>query len=129
MITQSSHNTIIERVRILARLNDLENTPDIFCDINDFLYKLKSFDDYETMSIPSSIFTKNIENEIVFEWHKDEDLLSVCFPGDKTIKIKATYPSLDIKVKISFPLNEDMANFVTTHLANFKQPLKKKRYK
>lgn len=133
MITQSNHNTLIERVKILTQLNELDKTPDILCDVTDFLYRIKSFDEYRSMSMPNHITADNYENSITFEWNKKiltgEDILTISFLGDQAIYIEASYPSMDIKVNNHFPLNEDMANFVTTHLENFKQPLKKKRYK
>ena len=101
--------------------------------MGDFLYKIKSFDEYESMSMPTTMFADNYENSITMEWIKktenDEDQLSISFLGNQKIYIKAAYPTMDIKVSNHFPLNEDMADFVTTHLDNFKQPLKKKRYK
>lgn len=85
------------------------------------------------MSMPNNMWAENIENNIILEWIKptanDLDTLSIAFYGDQQIYIEAGYPLMDIKVSNYFPLNEDMANFVTTHLNNFKQPLKKKRYK
>ena len=133
MITQSNHNTLIERVKILTQLNGLDKTPDILCDVQDFLYKLKSFDEYESMSMPTHVYADCYQNSITFEWTKDtpkgEDLLSISFLGQQEIAVEAHYPSLDIKVNSPFPLNEDMANFVTTHLEIFKQPLKKRRYR
>jgi hypothetical protein len=133
MITQSNHNTLIERVKILTYLNGLDNTPNILSDVGDFLYKIKSFDEYESMSMPNNMWAENIENIIILEWTKqaedDVDVLTIAFYGDQQIYIEAAYPVMDIKVSNHFPLNEDMANFVTTHLNNFKQPLKKKRYK
>ena len=133
MITQSNHNTIIERVKILTQLNGLDNTPNILSDVGDFLYKIKSFDEYESMSMPTNMVADVFDNSIIMEWIKrtedDIDNLSISFLGDQRIYIEAAYPEMDIRVSNHFPLNEDMANFVTTHLNNFKQPLKKKRYK
>jgi hypothetical protein len=133
MITQSNHNTLIERVKILTQLNELDNIPNILSDVGDFLYKIKSFDEYESMSMPNSMSADNFDNSIILEWTKkttgDVDNLLISFLGDQKIYIEAAYPVMDIKVSNHFPLNEDMANFVTTHLENFKQPLKKKRYK
>ena len=134
MITQSNHNTIIERVKILTHLRGLEKGPEILSNVVDFLYKIKSFDDYESMSVPKSITSESYENTIVFEWSRKvpplgEDILVISFSGDDKVKIEANYISMDIRVDNSFPINDDMANFVTTHLSNFTQPLKKKRYK
>jgi len=133
MITQSNHNTIIERVKILTQLNELDSTPDLLSDVTDFLYRLKSFDEYESMSMPNQITADVFENSIIFEWSKKtkdgDDTLVISFLGDQKISIEANYSSMDIKVSNRFPLNEDLANFVTTHLEIFKQPLKKKRYK
>jgi hypothetical protein len=134
MITQSNHNTIIERVKILTQLRELDKTPQILSNVTDFLYKIKSFDEYESMSMPSHILSDTYDNLIIFEWNKrvppsGEDVLIITFAGDEKVRIQASYPSMDIKVDNCFDLNEDMANFVTTHLDNFKQPLKKKRYK
>jgi hypothetical protein len=133
MITQSNHNTILERVKILTHLNELDNIPNILLDVADFFHKIKSFDEYESMSTPDSITAENFENVISFDWIKIENsnvnTLTISFLGDHHINIEAQYPEMDIIVKNKFPLNEDMANFVTTHLNNFKQPLKKKRYK
>ncbi len=85
------------------------------------------------MSVPTSISVDLYESGIVMEWVKRNpefiDHLSIMLPGDQNVVIEATYPLMDIKVSNHFPLNDDMANFVTTHLNNFKQPLKKKRYK
>lgn len=85
------------------------------------------------MSMPESISGDPIRNQIIFEWEKiteeGEYHLVISFAGDQRIHIQAEYSSLGIKVDNYFPLNEDMANFVTTHLENFKKPLKKKRYK
>lgn len=132
MITQTNHNTIIERVKIVTQLNELDYIPDLLSDVTDFLYRIKSFDEYESMSMPS-ITADVYQNSIVFEWSREtdqgEDTLVISFPGDQAISIEANYPSLKIKVSNRYPLNEDMANFVTTHLEIFKQPLKKKRYK
>jgi hypothetical protein len=120
-------------VKILTQLNELGNTPYILCDVGDFLYKIKSFDDYKSMSMPTTMSANNFENSVIMEWTKktenDVDNLVISFLGDQKIYIEAAYPIMDIKVSNHFPLNEDMANFVTTHLENFKQPLKKKRYK
>jgi hypothetical protein len=133
MITQSNHNTILERVKILIRLNELEKNPNILCDITDFLYKVKSFDEYESMSMPTNIGADPLNDLLTMEWVKKNknsiDSLSISFFGNQKIYIEASYPEMDIRVINDFPLNEDMANFVTTHLDNFKQPLKKKRYK
>lgn len=133
MITQSNHNTLLERVRILTQLNELDNTPNILSDVGDFLYKLKSFDEYESMSMPTAITADNLSNIIIFEWSKRTstkiDSLQISFYGNQEIEIEAQYPDMDMRISNTFPLNEDMANFVTTHLNNFKQPLKKKRYK
>ncbi len=133
MITQSNHNTLIERVKILTQLNGLDRVPEILCDVQDFLYKIKSFDEYESMSMPNHTNADCYLNSITFEWNKKtktgEDALSISFLGDQEIIIEANYPSMDIRVNSPFPLNEDMANFVTTHLEIFKQPLKKKRYR
>ena len=85
------------------------------------------------MSMPDSISADNFDNSITFEWIKKDklkiDTLLVTFHGNQSIQIEASYPRVDLKLENSFPLNEDMANLVTTHLDNFKQPLKKKRYK
>jgi hypothetical protein len=85
------------------------------------------------MSVPTSISVDLYESGIVMEWVKRNpefiDHLSIMLPGDQNVVIEATYPLMDIRVSNHFPLNDDMANFVTTHLNNFKQPLKKKRYK
>lgn len=134
MITQSNHNTIIERVKILTQLRELDKTPEILSNVTDFLYKIKSFDEYESMSVPTHITSDSYDNVIIFEWNKKvppigEDVLIITFDGNDKVRIEAYYPSIDIKVDNVFELNEDMANFVTTHLENFKQPLKKKRYK
>lgn len=134
MITQSNHNTIIERVKILTHLRDLEKGPEILSNVVDFLYKIKSFDDYESMSMPKSMTSESYKNIIIFEWSQivpplGEDVLVISFSGDDKVKIEANYISMDIRVNNSFPINDDMANFVTTHLSNFTQPLKKKRYK
>lgn len=133
MITQSNHNTIIERVKILLQLNELTNSSFILADVVEFLYRIKSFDEYESMSVPTSISVDLYESGIVMEWVKRNpeyiEHLSILLPGDQSINIEASYPQMDIKVSNHFPLNDDMANFVTTHLNNFKQPLKKKRYK
>lgn len=124
---------ILERVKIITHLNGLDNVPNILLDVSDFFHKIKSFDEYESMSVPDGIVAENYENIITFDWTKIENknvnTLSISFSGDKTINIEASYPEMDIIVKNNFPLNDDMANFVTTHLNNFKQPLKKKRYK
>jgi hypothetical protein len=133
MITQSNHNTILERVKILTHLNELDNVPNIVLDVADFFHKIKSFDEYESMSTPDNIHADTLDNTIIFDWSKIENInvnsLTISFSGDHYINIEAAYPEMDILVKNKFPLNEDMANFVTTHLNNFKQPLKKKRYK
>lgn len=134
MITQSNHNTIIERVKILTQLRELDRAPELLSNVTDFLHKIKSFDDYESMSMPNDSSSDSYENTIIFEWNKrvptiGEDVLIITFAGDDKVHIQASYPSMDIKVDNHFPLNDDMANFVTTHLDNFKQPLKKKRYK
>jgi hypothetical protein len=134
MITQSNHNAIIERVKILIHLRGLGKAPEILSNVIDFLYKIKSFDEYESMSMPSNISSDIYDNLIIFEWNKvvpplGEDVLLISFNGNDEVHIEANYPSMEIKVENCFPLNEDMANFVTTHLDNFKQPLKKKRYK
>ena len=83
--------------------------------------------------MPTNMVADVFDNSIIMEWIKrtedDLDNLSISFLGDQKIYIEAAYPEMDIRVSNHFPLNEDMANFVTTHLNNFKQPLKKKRYK
>ena len=85
------------------------------------------------MSIPSNVNADGFNNVLVMEWFKKNiktmDVLSISFFGNQKVHIEASYPEMDIKIANEFPLNEDMANFVTTHLNNFKQPLKKKRYK
>lgn len=105
----------------------------MLCDVTDFLYRIKSFDEYESMSMPTNITADGWNNVLVMEWNKKNinsiDNLSISFFGNQKVYIEASYPEMDIKIANEFPLNEDMANFVTTHLNNFKQPLKKKRYK
>ena len=136
MITQSNHNTILERVKILTQLRELDNSPNIIADVSDFLYKIKAFDEYKTMSMPTDITIDIYDNLIVFEWigfdpnGKDINTLNISFSGDGSIQLDATYPEMGIYIdSIALQLNEDMANFVTTHLENFKIPLKKKRIK
>lgn len=120
-------------MKILIHLEELRRNPDILCDVTDFLYKLKSFDEYESMSMPTNITADGWKDSLSMEWvkknEKSIDVLSISFFGNQKIYIEATYPEMDIRIINDFPLNEDMANFVTTHLNNFKQPLKKKRYK
>lgn len=136
MITQSNHNTILERVKILTQLRELDNSPNIIADVSDFLYKIKAFDEYESMSMPTDITIDIYDNLVVFEWigfdpnGKDINTLNISFSGDGSIQLDATYPEMGIYIdSIALQLNEDMANFVTTHLENFKIPLKKKRIK
>ena len=88
------------------------------------------------MSMPTDITIDIYDNLVVFEWigfdpnGKDINTLNISFSGDGSIQLDATYPEMDIHIdSIALQLNEDMANFVTTHLENFKIPLKKKRIK
>lgn len=134
MITQSNHNTILERVKILTQLRELDSSPFIISDVVDFLHKLKAFDDYESMSMPEDIAIDIYGNLVILEWiqadtKKDINTLNISFSGEGSIQIEAFYPEMDIKINNTVPLNEDMANFATTHLNNFKKPLKKKRIK
>lgn len=134
MITQTELNTIIERARILTQLYNLNEMSHIILDIQEFFYKIKSLDDLESTSNPSAIGACPYENYVYIEWenspdniHLDE--LRVEFHGNQAVKLSAEYSSFNLSIKSEIPIDDDFANIMVSHLQNFKQPIKKKKYK
>lgn len=134
MITQTELNTIIERANILADLYELADKTLIIVDIQDFFYKIKSLDYLESLSFPTDMGVCPYQNLIHIEWiaissdFKTNEL-KIEFKGNQKVNLFADYESFNLTIDQEVPLNDDFPNIIVSHLQNFKQTTKKKKYK